>query len=140
MTTIDLPLRQIIKAELARRPGPVADTALDLWRKLAPELITIIGEIGFVALYSRSVSLARVQHPWIMKDGAALTSNELFAKLQQCLQAKDAIQAAQASLLLFTIFLDSLAALIGKALTKHLLLLAWNRQPSDIQRTNFYDE
>ena len=140
MTTTDPPLRQIIEAELARHPGRVADTALELWRKLAPELITIIGEIGFVALYSRSISLARVQYPWIMKEGAALTSNELFAKLQQCLQAKDAMQGAQASLLLFTIFLDTLAVLIGESLTKHLLFSAWNRQPSDTQGTNFYVE
>ena len=140
MTATDGPFRQIIETALTRHPGSMADATLHLWRKLAPELISIIGELGFVALYSRSISLAQVQHPWIMREGASLTSKELFAKLQQCLQAKDAMQAAQASLLLFTIFLDTLALLIGGALTEHLLFSAWSRQPSDIQGTNFYDE
>ena len=140
MTATDGPFRQIIETALTRHPGSMADATLHLWRKLAPDLISIIGELGFVALYSRSISLAQVQHPWIMREGAALTSKELFAKLQQCLQAKDAMQAAQASLLLFTIFLDTLALLIGEALTEHLLFSAWSRQPSDIQGTNFHDE
>ena len=140
MTTTNPPFRQIIKDALPQHPGPMADATLHLWRKLAPELISIIGELGFVALYSRSIKLAQVQHPWIIQEGAALTSKELFAKLQQCLHAKDAMQAAQAILLLFTIFLDTLALLIGEALTKHLLFSAWSRQPSDLPGTNFHEE
>ena len=121
MTTTDPPLRQIIEDALARHAGPATDSALRLWRKLAPELTSIIGELGFDALYSRSIRLARLRHPWIRQDASTLSGDDVFAPLQQSLQAQDAAQAAQASLDLFMIFFDKLASLIGEALTKHLL-------------------
>ena len=140
MTTTDPPLRQIIEAALARHPGPVADTALHLWRKLAPELITIIGELGFDALYARSIRLARLRHPWIRQDASTLSGDDVFAPLQQSLQAQDQAQAGLASLALFTNFFDTLALLIGEALTKHLLHSAWGKETSDIRGNNLNDE
>ena len=140
MTTTDLSLRQIIEAALARPAGPVADATLQLWRKLAPELITIIGELGFDALYARSIRLARLRHPWIKQDASTLSGDDVFAPLQQSLQAQDATQAGLASLALFTIFFDTLALLIGEALTKHLLHSAWGKETSDIPGKNFNDD
>ena len=140
MTTTDPPLRQIIEAALARHPGPVADAALQLWRKLAPELITIIGELGFDALYARSIRLARLRHPWIKQDASTLSGDDVFAPLQQSLQAQDQAQAGLASLALFTNFFDTLALLIGEALTKHLLHSAWGKEASDLRGNNLNDE
>ena len=139
MTTTDPTLLEIIEAALALHPGPAADTALHLWRKLAPELITIIGDLGFDALYARSIRLARLRHPWIRQDASTRCSDDVFAPLQQSFQAQDAVQASLASLALLTIFFDSLALLIGEALTKHLLCLAWGQQTSDLQGKNFND-
>ena len=140
MTKSDPPLRQIIEAALARHPGPVADTALHLWRKLAPELITIIGELGFDALYARSIRLARLRHPWIRQDASTLSGDDVFAPLQQSLQAQDQAQAGLASLALFTHFFDALASLIGEALTKHLLRSAWGQETPDLRGKNFNDD
>ena len=140
MTTTDPPLRQIIEAALARHPGEMADATTQLWRKLAPELITIIGELGFNALYSRSIRLARLRHPWIRQDASTLSGDDVFAPLQQSLQAQDAAQAAQASLALFMIFFDTLALLIGEALTKHLLRSVWGQETPDLRGKNFNDD
>ena len=140
MTTTDPPLRQIIEAALARHPGTAADATLQLWRKLAPELISIVGDLGFAALYSRSIRLARLQHPWIRQDVVALKSDDIFVPLQQSLQAQDAAQAAQASLALFMIFFDKLASLIGEALTKHLLRSVWGQETPDLRGKNFNDD
>ena len=140
MSTTDPPLRQIVEDALARHPGPATDSALRLWRKLAPELITIIGELGFDALYARSIRLARLRHPWIRQDASMLSGDDVFAPLQQSLQAQDQAQAGLASLALFMIFFDKLASLIGEALTKHLLRSAWSQETSDIRGENFNDE
>ena len=140
MTTTDPPLRQIIEDALARHAVPATDSALRLWRKLAPELITIIGELGFDALYARSIRLARLRHPWIRQDAGTLSGDDVFAPLQQSLQAQDQAQAGLASLALFTNFFDTLALLIGEALTKHLLHSAWGQETSDIRGNNFNAE
>ena len=102
MTTTGPPLHRLIEAALARHPDPVADASPQLWRKLARELILVIGEIGFDTLYARSVRLARVRHPWIRQDVGALPTNDLFAQLQQSLQAQDDAQGKQASIALLT--------------------------------------
>ena len=137
MKTIDQLLHQISEAALARQPGTVADAITHLWRKLAPELIPIIGERGFETLYSRSVRLACVQYPWMKQGGEELPDNNDFSQLRQCLQTQDDAQASQASMALFTIFFDTLASLIGEALTKHLLRSAWGQETSEIRRENF---
>ncbi len=134
-------LRQLIEAAaLAPHGGPVAEHTPRLWRTLAPELISIIGERGFDALYSRCVRLARREHPWLRQDGgAAPAGGDIFTPLEQSLQAQDTAPAAQASLTLFIIFFDTLTALIGEALTTHLLRSAWSPKRSDPQGNNFND-
>lgn len=137
MKTTDQPLHQISEAALARHPGAVVDATIHLWRKLAPELIPIIGERGFETLYSRSIRLACVQYPWMKQGGEGPPDNNDFPQLRQCLQTQDDAQASQASMALFTIFFDTLASLIGEALTKHLLRSAWGQETSEIRRENF---
>lgn len=140
MTTNDPALRQIIEAALARHPGPVADASLQLWRKLAPDLISIIGELGFDTLFARSVRLAQLEHAWIRQAGDALHGNDLFAQLQQSLQAQDAAQSSQASLLLFAIFFDLLTSLIGESLTNHLVRSAWRHEDPKLRGNNLNEE
>jgi hypothetical protein len=123
--------RQLIASALTQHPDNVAQTSARLWRQLAPELISIIGEGGFQPLYARSIRLASRQHPWMAHDGTPLAGNEGFAELQSCLQAQDKAQAMAASLALFTVFLDVLASLIGEELTTHLLHLAWSKETSE---------
>jgi DNA-binding FadR family transcriptional regulator len=121
----------LIEAALAGHGGPVADATVQLWRRLAPELIGIIGELGFATLYARSIRLTRLRYAWIRQDSGLHSTFDFFQQLQQCLQAQDEAQARQASLLLFTHFLNTLASLIGEALAEHLLRSAWQRQASD---------
>ena len=137
MKTTDQLLYQISEAALARHPGAVVDATIHLWRKLAPELIPIIGERGFETLYSRSIRLACAQYPWMKQGGEELPDNNDFSQLRQCLQTQDDAQASQASMALFTIFFDTLASLIGEALTKHLLRSAWGQETSEIRKENF---
>lgn len=131
MKTTENSRRQLIASALAQHPDTVAQTAVRLWRQLAPELISIIGEGGFKSLYARSILLASRQYPWLAHDATKPAGQESFAELQACLQGQDAPQAGLASLALFTIFLDVLASLIGEELTTHLLHSAWSKETSD---------
>jgi hypothetical protein len=129
METTDRPRRQLMQAALMGHPQAVVQNTIGLWERLAPELISIIGEGGFNPLYARSVRLACVQYPWLAQEARAFAGNkERFAALHERLQAQDITQAGLASMALLNIFLDVLASLIGEGLTTHLLRLASSQQ------------
>lgn len=121
---------QLIASALTPHPDAVAQTSVRLWRELAPELISIIGEGGFKPIYARSVRLVCRQYSWMAHDSGQPTGQESFAELQACLLGQDSAQARLASLALFNIFLGLLASLIGEELTTHLLHLAWSTETS----------
>lgn len=131
METTENSRRQLIASALTQHPDSVVQTTVRLWRQLAPELISIIGEGGFKPLYARSIRLASRQYPWLAQGAIKPAGQEGFAELQACLQGQDRAQARLASLALFTIFLDVLASLIGEELTTHLLHLAWSKETSE---------
>lgn len=123
--------QQLLHAALARQPDGGPTTIIRLWEQLAPELISIIGEGGFQPLYVRSVRLASKNHPWLLPCAAKPVADKRFADLAACLQSQDILDVQQASLDLFTIFLDVLASLIGEKLTSHLLHSAWSHKISE---------
>lgn len=130
--------RQIIEAVLVRDPQAVVQASIRLWERLAPELVSIIGEGGFRPLYARSVRLGCAQYPWLAPAAAAAAPGEArFAPLQALLQAQDQAQALQGSAALFNIFLDLLASLIGEVLTTHLLSAAWRQETSATPAKDF---
>ena len=122
---------------MTRDSQTVVETTVRLWEELAPELILIIGESGFKPLYARSIRLICVQYPWMAQDATTAYESDRFVDLQARLQGQDALQARQASVALFTIFLELLASLIGEALTAHLLQLAWNQETSEAPARDF---
>ena len=129
--------QQLLEASLARFPDAVVPTTICLWEQLAPELISIIGEGGFTPLYARSIRLAGIQHAWLLPCVAKPSVGKRFTELAACLQAEDIVDARQASLDLFTIFLDVLVSLIGEELTIHLLHSAWGNKTSETPAKDF---
>ncbi|MBC7445248.1 MAG: hypothetical protein H7273_07225 [Polaromonas sp.] len=128
MESITNSRQQLLHAALARQPADGLKTTLRLWEQLAPELISIIGEGGFQPLYARSVRLAGKNHPWLLPCAVKPVADNRFADLAACLQTQDILDVQQASLDLFTIFLDLLVSLIGEKLTTHLLHSAWSHK------------
>ncbi|CAN5234752.1 hypothetical protein BH10PSE16_BH10PSE16_23090 [soil metagenome] len=129
--------RQLIETALTQDPEAVVPVTIRLWERLAPELISIIGEGGFTPLYARSVRLACARYPWMAQGAAPALGHARFTELQALLQAQDLVQASQASMALFTIFLDVLASLIGEELTTHLLHSAWSQETSETPAKDF---
>jgi hypothetical protein len=113
--------QQIIASLMAQQPENIANAAMDLWEKLAGEIISVVGEGGFNSLYERSVHLAQPTFPWLPPAQAG----HRFAELRTCLAGQAPAHARAANSLLLTTFTDILASLIGEQLTASILRSAW---------------
>lgn len=109
----------------------MVQSTIRLWELLAPDLISIIGEGGFIPLYARSIRLVCKKHTWLAQYIVRSSDKGRFTELRNGLQAQNPAQASQASLDLFTIFLDLLDSLIGEELTTHLLHSAWDKETTE---------
>ncbi len=117
--------QQIIASLMAQQPGNIADAAMDLWEKLADEIISIVGEAGFNSLYERSVHLAQPTFPWLPPCPSPPQTHHRFAELRTRLADQTPAHARAANSLLLTSFADILASLIGEQLTANILRSAW---------------
>jgi len=120
---------QAVLAERARADGAsLADTAAAAWWRIARTLAPVIGELGVVALFDRSLHLAEIEFPWLSTapSGAGIESSA--ARLRLCLAARedadpDGVAAAGSAQL--SIFAELLTLLIGQSLGERLLQPAW---------------
>jgi hypothetical protein len=126
---------------LGARLGPdasaaqVAEAVGAIWLEIDHALHPIVGHRGVAALYSRSLSLAAVTHPWL----APGYKSALFAidpgALKAVLAKQTPAEATAAGTALFQSFHDLLASLVGDSLTHRLLRAVWDHPlpPSSAQ-------
>lgn len=126
----DLQRHQLIEHLLAQPQKDMVDVAMTLWEKLAAEIISIVGEGGFNALYARSVFLAQPRFRWLADCTLAPAPGHHLAGLKACLEGQPPEQVGPASSLLFLTFTDIVAALIGEQLTASILRAAWGDDAS----------
>jgi hypothetical protein len=105
------------EAARAGHAGPLIQS----WSRLGRQLVPLIGEGGFVALFTRSTRLLALPRPWLSIDPARKSSALLLAALEQDLAAADVQEAVAAHEELMSAFLRQLTSLIGPALTERLL-------------------
>jgi hypothetical protein len=134
MATTDAQPHQMIRRAITRRPDAIPGVTIDLWERLASQLISIIGEGGFDSLYSRSVHLTNATFPWlaVSHPPPAQQTDSRFAGLKTSLEGRDFTEASEASITLFITFIDILALLIGEHLTTSILHSAWGDDALDI--------
>jgi len=102
------------------RPGHVK-ALIQPWSRLGRQLVPLIGEGGFVALFSRSARLLSPPRPWLSIDAARRTSTLLLSALEHDLATADPLEAAATHEELMGIFVRQLGTLIGTALAARLL-------------------
>ncbi len=112
METIDLPRHQLIKSLMPQPTEKVADAAIKVWEQMATQIISIVGEDGFNALYARSLFLAQSTFPWLATGPVAPQSDNRFAGLKTSLEAQNSAQASEATTLLLITFTDILSSLM----------------------------
>jgi hypothetical protein len=116
---------QIIQSLLAHPTEKAADTAINLWERMAAKIISILGEGGFNSLYARSVFLTQSTYPWIAAGSSSPQDDHRFAELKMSFEAQTPAQANAANSLLLITFTDILASLIGEELVTRILHSAW---------------
>lgn len=107
------------------RPNPVAHSSVQLWERLAEELVSIIGEGGFQSLYARSILLNSKQFPWIVQENTGLHPTQRFVNLRISFERQTEKLICEANCALLITFIDILALLIGELLTARILDSAW---------------
>ena len=132
MASINTQRHQLVRQAVMRRPEAIVDVTIDLWERLAAELIAIIGEGGFSSLYSRSAHLASVTFPWMLLSHPWQQTDSRFTDLEKSLEGRTFEDASEASIALLITFVDILALLIGEHLTTSILHSAWGDDAADI--------
>lgn len=128
METCDLPRHQLIKSLLAKQTEKVADAAIILWEQLTTQIISIVGEDGFNALYERSIFLAQSTFPWLAVNLLPSQTDQRLAELKMSFEGQSPVQAREANNLLLITLTDILASLIGEQLINRILRLAWDAE------------
>jgi hypothetical protein len=110
------------RADTERSAQEVAESAARTWQGLAARLTPIIGELGFRALYARSLHITQQDFPWMrcaQPGGDAF--GLLFSRLKDGLQDRHPALAEDAHHTLLNTFTTLLSSLIGETLTARLV-------------------
>ncbi len=117
MATDEVSPQAIIEQGLARDPGAIVDTSIEVLEQLANRLIGMIGEPGFETLLFRSAHRVSLDFPWLIFDPRSRPADPEFHLLRRCFEGQDPAQAHAAFTLLFNTLIDILSTFIGTHLT-----------------------
>jgi hypothetical protein len=118
---------------------PRADASarrLHPWRRISGQLVTLIGESGFCALFGRALRTMAVRYEWLSVDPTRKSIDGLLGALERDLAGIDPAVAVIANTELLNTFTKQLSSLIGEALTARLLAHATASEqdgPEDVQ-------
>ena len=126
METNVLPRHQFVRLHAVRHMENVADAAFQLWTQMAKQLISIIGDGGFDAIYDRSLYLTQVTYPWLGASSDSPQTDHRFVHLKTSLEDQSPALALAANISLLITFSDILASLVGESLTARILDSAWD--------------
>ncbi|WP_239700600.1 hypothetical protein [Massilia sp. 9096] len=108
------------------------------WRRIGEQLVPLIGELGFCALFGRATRLLAARYEWIGAVASGKSAAALLAALEAAVAAVDPAEARIANAELLATFTRQLTALVGDALTARLLATAKESpsRPEDAQEQN----
>jgi hypothetical protein len=116
--------------------GDVSVSRLRPWRRISGQLVTLIGESGFCALFGRALRTLAVRYEWLSVDPARRTIVGLLNALEHDMRSVEPTVADIAGAELLNTFTRQLSSLIGEALTARLLEQATALEldgPEDVQ-------
>ncbi len=115
------------------RAPPQAGSAVDRlrpWRRISRQLVVLIGESGFCALFGRALRILAVRYDWLSVDATRKSIDGLLAALERDLAGAEPAAAGIANTELLNTFTRQLSSLIGEALTARLLEQATAPEPT----------
>jgi hypothetical protein len=120
----------------ARPKGGAPVDRLRPWRRISGQLVTLIGESGFCALFGRALRTLAVRYDWLSVDATRKSIDGLLSALERDLGSVEPTIAGIAGTELLNTFTRQLSSLIGEALTARLLEQATASEqdgPEDVQ-------
>jgi hypothetical protein len=106
------------------RTPPEAGATVDRlrpWRRISGQLVSLIGESGFCALFGRALRTMAVRYEWLSVDITRKSIDGLLSSLEHDLGRVERAVADIANTELLNTFIRQLSSLIGEALTARLL-------------------
>lgn len=103
----------------------IASVVVSTWTDITEAIAPVIGARGVVALYKRSLYLARSQHPWMVPVQEDADMETALAALQTLLMNQESSTAAAGGAAHLQIFYVVLSSLIGSSLSDSLLRSIW---------------
>lgn len=115
----------------------IAETTIGTWRKMSDRLAPVIGAKGVDILFRRSLQMTGITFRWLEIAEDHKDNADLAASILTRLSKRKAEAAAEAGYTLLLTFTELLATMIGKSLTKRLLLPVWDPpSPESNRRQN----
>jgi hypothetical protein len=102
---------------------PKSPAALLVFEKLRLHLTTLMGNVGFRALLSRSLALARIEVPGLR--AVQVNDDGFFAGMDELGAQAGPKKTAETNIILLTSFLGLLVTFIGENLTLRLMRQIW---------------
>ena len=97
------------------------------WHRIVEQLVPLIGELGFCALFGRAARLLSARYGWLGDNAPRKSAAATLAALEEALGSVDPADARIANAELLTTFTKQLTALVGDALTARLLATVSDR-------------
>jgi len=104
----------------------MVNASIVLWKRLAVNLVGVIGDDCFLTLLSSSVHETRKMYPWMMLGQCINASEREFSGLRECLEAQTLAESSAASASLLNAFIDVLIRVVGEPLTEGILGYVWS--------------
>lgn len=120
------------RSELAELP-PHLPIDAHTWRRISRQLVILIGEGGFSALFGRALRMLAPRFSWLSIDPSRRSIDALLDALERDMTLADAAEAAVANTELLRIFIKQLSTLIGEALTIRLLAQVAGAGPEGLE-------
>ena len=115
---------RLIVCETTGRPAEAKPfAAFNVCTRLRPPLATLMGNVGFRALLSRSLALACTEVPWLR--ALHVKADGSFGGLEELQAQVDPKEFAEDSTVLLAQLLGLLTAFIGQDLTLRLVREVW---------------
>ncbi|CAN5266015.1 hypothetical protein BH11PSE11_BH11PSE11_27780 [soil metagenome] len=130
MAIINTPTQGKTTCAVKQESPVLPDISVHLWRALAEELDSLIGEGGVQSLFSKSLHVTRARFPWLPAGRPGQTIHASFEDLQLCFAGRAASVIAEANVALLTTFIDILTSLVGKQITTSIMRAAWGELPA----------
>ncbi|MDD5581017.1 MAG: hypothetical protein PHY16_17315 [Methylobacter sp.] len=96
METSNLLRHTIIEGLIPQSTEKAAEVAIDLWERLAAQIISIVGEGGFNSLYARSLFLAQSTFPWLAAGPSPPQTDQRFTELKMSFEGQTPALALEA--------------------------------------------